>query len=115
MLRCRAVKRRLHRRAERGGAHAGPSQSVIIFEDGKAASTSGQLYGWAPLDASHGTTDDPGFLRVQIQNNDQICSFGRKLTEDSKDTWNSCTTRDKPDGGKVTRPAGRLTMEVALS
>lgn len=76
----------------------------IIFEDGKAASTSGQLHGWTPLSASHGTADDPDFLRVQIQNNDQICSFGRKLTENPKNTWNSCNTKPAPTGGKLTKP-----------
>lgn len=76
----------------------------IIFEDGKAVSTSGQLHGWTPLGASHGTADDPDFLRVQIQSNDQICSFGRKLTEDPQDTWNSCITKPAPTGGKLTKP-----------
>lgn len=76
----------------------------IIFEDGEAVSTSGQLHGWTPLSASHGTADDPDFLRVQIQNNDQVCSFGRKLTEDPKETWNSCITKPAPTGGKLTQP-----------
>lgn len=76
----------------------------IIFEDGKAVSTSGQLHGWTPLSASHGTADDPDFLRVQIQNHEQICSFGRKLTEDPQETWNSCKTKPAPTGGKLTQP-----------
>lgn len=76
----------------------------IIFEDGKAVSTSGQLHGWTPLSASHGTADDPDFLRVQIQNHDQICSFGRKLTEAPQDTWNSCNTKAEPTGGKLIQP-----------
>lgn len=76
----------------------------IIFEDGDTVSTSGQLHGWTPLGASHSTADDPDFLHVQIQNNDQICSFARKLNEDPQDTWNSCNTKPAPTGGKVTQP-----------
>ena len=76
----------------------------IIFEDGEAVSTSGQLHGWTPLSASHGTADDPVFLRVQIQNNEQVCSFGQKLTEEPQDTWNSCITKPAPTAGKLTQP-----------
>lgn len=76
----------------------------IIFEDGKAVSTEGQLRGWTPLSASHGTADDPDFLRVQIQKGEQICSFGRKLTEEPKDTWKSCQSKPEPTGGDMVRP-----------
>lgn len=83
---------------------SGDASAQIIFEDGEAVSTSGQLHGWTPLDASHGTSDDPDFIRIQIQKGDRVCTYGRKLDEAPEKTWKNCDTKNELNGGKLTRP-----------
>lgn len=79
----------------------GDAVAHIVFEKNKPTSTHGELDGWKPFSASHGTADDPDFIRVQIRKGEQICIYGRKLTEEPKDTWKDCRDDPKDKGGKM--------------
>lgn len=84
------------------------ANAQIRFQNGEAVSTTGQLKGWTPISASQGTADDPSFIRVQIQKADQLCTYGRKLTEEPKETWKTCSDVPKPSGGKLVAPTEKI-------